>query len=415
MRILWLSHLIPYPPKGGVLQRSYNLLNELAKYHKVDLLAFHQPTLYKPIYDTQEEGLKTARSRLGEICENVEFFGIKASSPYAKLYLAFKSLFTKTPYNLNWLISDKYRDQIIDYVNTNKYDAIHFDTISLALYSKFTKNLPTVLDHHNIESHMLLRRAKNEKWNLLKKFYFWQEGIRLEKYEKIMCPKFSMNITCSDLDTKRLHDICNCNNITTIPNGVDTEFFKPNPVSEDKDKTKNIIFIGRLNWYPNIAAVKEIAFNIWPKLKTIIPDINSDIIGANPPKELLALGKKDSAFKVHGFVDNILPFMKQSNIYVCPIKDGGGTKLKILDALSMGMPIVAHPIACEGINVKENHDILFASTAGEFAIKIKHLIDNRDTAKQLGKNARSLVINEYSYHAIGKEFANIFDNIMYKN
>jgi len=353
-------------------------------------------------------------SVLGKICKNVEFFDIRASTSHARFYLALKSLFTRKPYNLNWLISANYRDQIIHYINVNKYDAIHFDTIGLAPYYKFIKNLPAVLDHHNIESHMLLRRVENEKWNFLKKFYFWQEGLRLEKYEKIMCPQFSMNITCSNLDSKRLHNICSCNNIKTIPNGVDTEFFKPGVVQQGEDKAKNIIFIGRLNWYPNIAAVKEIAINIWPRLKRIIPDITADIIGANPPKELVALEKKDSSFRVHGFVDNILPFMKQSNIYVCPIKDGGGTKLKILDALSMGMPIIAHPVACEGIDVKEDHDILFASTADEFANKIEHLINNRDKAKQLGENARSLVVNKYSYDVIGKKLSVLFDNISYK-
>lgn len=405
MRILWLSHLVPYPPKGGVLQRSYHLLHELSKYHEVDLLAFNQPNLLKPIYDDIDSGLELAKTELGKFCNNVEVFDIETTKfRYGNIWLALKSLLTSDPYNISWLKSKKFSSALDQYLNENQYDLVHFDTISLVPYYRQIKNIPCVLDHHNIESHMLLHRATMEA-NLLKKWYFYQEGVRLEKYEKEFCPKFSLNITCSDPDTQRLIDITGSNNTITIPNGVDIEDFNPKHSTEQNDGRKRIVFIGRLNWYPNAEAVTFIADKIWPILKQLEPGVECDIIGANPPQSVVSLAAKDTDFRAHGFVDDIYPFMSSSTIYVCPITNGGGTKLKVLDALAMAMPLVANPFACDGIAVEDGKNVIFAETAQQFADAISQLLNDRVTLHRLSVNARSLIEDYYSYHNIGMKFS----------
>jgi len=408
LRILWLSHLIPFPPKGGVLQRSYNLIKELSKYHEVDLLAFHQPSLFAPIYTSQQAGIDLATQELQKHCNYIEFFDTPSlANKFTKYFTAVKSLFSKDPYNINWMKSAHYGAKIQSLVSNNNYDAVHFDTISLIPYLPLIGDIPCVLDHHNIESHMLIRRAGKEK-NFFKKFYYWQEGKRLEKYEKIYCEKFSFNITCSDLDSDRLKHISKNARVETIPNGVDIHYFQPHDVSHGAT-SKKIIFIGRLNFYPNAEAVKFIARSIWPIVKTSIPNIECDLIGANPPQEVVELAKTDPHFAVHGFVDDILPYMERTTIYVCPIKDGGGTKLKVLDALAMGMPLVAHPIACEGIEVTNNHTVLFAETPQQFADKIKQLFDDPKFAENISENERKLIVEKYSYESIGKKLSGVFE------
>ncbi|MDT8283261.1 MAG: hypothetical protein RQ982_10715, partial [Gammaproteobacteria bacterium] len=188
MKILWLSHLIPYPPKGGVLQRSYNLVKEISKHHELTLIAFTQSDLLKTMFPTEQDGLKESQQHLGDFCKHVEFIDIPCeSSRFGKYQLALKSLFTTDPYTINWLKSDTMRSAIRNIKNTGNFDLIHFDTISLAPYIDEFPDTPKALDHHNIESHMMLRRAEQEN-NLLKRFYYHLEGKKLLNYEKKICP-----------------------------------------------------------------------------------------------------------------------------------------------------------------------------------------------------------------------------------
>ncbi len=410
MKILWLSHFIPYPPKGGVLQRGYHLVRHLARHHEVHLLAFNQKDLIGPLFDSVEKGVSEAYSHLNEFCASVEFVELPIDeSPFKKKMVALSSLVRKAPYTMNWLNSEEYEEKLIHLLHNNEFDFIHFDTISLAPFKQHCGNIPTSLDHHNIESHMLIRRSSKES-NWLKKLYFYQEGIRLEKFEKKLCSEFTFNFTCSDVDTERLQEIAENSRVHTIPNGVDIDYFDPEPALPKVDR---IIFVGTLSWYPNIEAVEYIAKEVWPKIKQVYPDLGIDIIGANPPPGIVALSKSDPSFKVHGIVDDIRPYMKQAKCYVCPIKDGGGTKLKILDALSMGMAIVADDIACEGIEVENNKNILFANTAEEYVSAISSLLENDKKRSILENNARQLAEDKYTYENIGKEFSDLY--IQYKN
>ena len=406
MRVLWLSHLIPYPPKGGVLQRSYHLLKEVAKHHDVDLLAFHQPNLMGPLVSSLDEGIKEAQQVLNGFCKKVEFVEISSQQVrFGNYFLALKSLFTQDPYNINWLKSPEYTKVLRELLQSSDYDLVHFDTISLVPYFNLVGKIPTVLDHHNIESHMLIRRAENES-NVLKKWYFRQEGLRLETFEKQFCPQFSLNITCSEIDKQRLRGIAPASWVEEVPNGVDVNYFKPD---RSVEQGKNLIFIGTLNWYPNIEAVRFLAHELWPSLKKEVPGISIDIIGAEPPEDIVRLSETDSDFRVHGFVDDILPFMNKAAIYVCPIMDGGGTKLKVLDALSMEKALVAHEIACEGIRVQNEKNVIFAQSVDDYIDAIKLLIENKQLRQKMGEEARKLVEDKYAYEMVGENLSDLYE------
>lgn len=404
MKILWLSHLIPYPPKGGVLQRSYHLINELAKHHQVDLLAFNQHGLIGPLFDSVETGVNEANAVLGKICDRHLFFEIPAETGRGgKRWLALKSLIS-APYNINWLRSSEFKRTVREWIETTQYDLVHFDTISLIpFFDCVPPHVATVLDHHNIESHMLLRRAANES-HWLKRFYFYQEGIRLRAYEKKYCPRFTLNITCSDIDTERLLALSPTSTAVTVPNGVDLDYFK----SAGAEKANKLIFVGTMNWYPNIEAVLYIAHHIWPTLKRRHPDLEIDIIGANPPDQIKNLQVEYPGFNVHGFVDDVRPYIDAAAVYVCPIRDGGGTKLKILDAMAMSKAIVSHPIACEGIQVSNGDNVIFAQTPAEFIAQIEALLKAPERIDEIGRQARLLMESTYGYHSIGKKLAELF-------
>jgi polysaccharide biosynthesis protein PslH len=402
MRILWLSHLIPYPPKGGVLQRSYHLVNELAKYHEIDVLAFNQKDLIGPLFPNLPQAIAEADAAIGAICGRHSFLPIPCDEQrWGKYKLAIKSLFT-APYNISWLKSAEYACTLSQWLAEKKYDVVHFDTVSLIpFFNQIPRGIAKVLDHHNIESHMLLRRADNEK-NLLKKVYFLQEGYRLQHYEKRFCPQFELNITCSDIDTDRLRTLSPASSVLTVPNGVDLNYFKPDG---SETAPNRLIFIGTMTWYPNIEAVLYIAEQLWHSLRQHHPDLEIDIIGANPPERIRNLAQTHPGFNVHGFIDDVRPYLNRATVYVCPIRDGGGTKLKILDAMAMGKCIVAHPIACEGIKVTNGTDVCFAEHNADFVNQIDAMLRNQNARQAIGVRARVLMESHYGYEAIGKQFS----------
>jgi glycosyltransferase involved in cell wall biosynthesis len=405
MKILWLSHLVPYPPKAGVLLRSHHLVNELAKHHEVHLIAFNQKTLMEPYFNSYEEGTEIAYKKMLEICKRVHFIDSPMDKfAFSKALCALKSLFSKHPYNINWLNEPAYQEVVTKWHLEEDYDLIHCDTLSLAPFIKDINNCLLSLDHHNVESHMLTRRAELDK-NLLKKFYFWQEGKRVEAYEKKICPQFDTNLTCSELDSVRFREFCPNASFTEISNGVDINAFTP---AEGEPKQASLIFIGTLDWYPNTRAVRYIANEIWPKLKSLIPNIEINIIGAGAPSDLVKLSETEENFNVLGFVDDLKPYLDNATVYVCPIDDGGGTKLKLLDAFASGKAVVAHKVACEGLRVEDGKQVLIANDPDAYIEQIKKVIDDKALRQKLEKNARVHAENHFSFSSIGKQLADHF-------
>jgi glycosyltransferase involved in cell wall biosynthesis len=286
------------------------------------------------------------------------------------------------------------------------YSLTHFDTIGLAPFRELFRGTPATLGHHNIESHMLLRRAGNEQ-QALKRLYFWQEGKRVQRYEAEVADSFAAHITCSDLDGERLRAIAPHANAITIANGVDIEYFHATRI---ESAIPSLIFVGSLNWYPNVDAVLFLMREIWPLAKAKVPELRLDIVGSAPPPNIVALAAGLENVTVHGFVDDVRPLMNAATLYVCPIRDGGGTKLKILDAFAMQQCVIAHPIACEGIDVVPGRHVQFADSAEAFAAAITRLLQRPSEREDMACAARQLVVERYSFSEIGRRLCEVFES-----
>jgi len=188
---------------------------------------------------------------------------------------------------------------------------------------------------------------------------------------------------------------------------VDTEYFQPAP---SDSSVRSIIFVGSLNWYPNIDAVQFLLREVWPEAKARHPDLRLDIVGSAPPSSVLSVAADLKDVRVHGFVDDVRPLMNAATLYVCPIRDGGGTKLKLLDAFAMEKCVIAHPVACEGIDVSPGVNVQFADSAEAFVDAIDRLLS--DTAKrfEMGRAARSLVVESYAFSQIGRQLCDLFES-----
>ena len=397
MKILWVSHLLPYPPKGGVMQRSYNLLYQVSKDNEVDFIALSQ----KSHHVRKGASVEVGKDVLGEFCDVIDVMPIKSdSSIFRKHFNIAAGFVAREPYMVWWLRSKEFRKALAVAIEKTDYDVYYFDTLGLAQYYELVaqKNGVKILNHHNIESQLILRRSKKEK-NIFKSFYYSVEAAKRQRYEKQMCPLFDHNVAVSELDRKRLEKITGQLSSSVVANGVDIEYFKPSGIEQ---KRHRIIFIGGLTFYPNIDAIRFILGEVWGLLKEKFPEVEFYIIGRNPPKDILNAAELDPSIVVTGFVEDIRTLIEEATVYVCPITDGGGTRLKILDALAMGKAIVAHPIACEGIDVTDGKDVLFARTPQEYVDCITQLFYDEKLRNRLGENGRELIVYGYSYESIGK-------------
>ena len=397
---LWLSHFVPYPPKGGCFQRSYNLIRQVAKEFDVHLLAVkHKATTHS------HKEIEGARSALEDICASVTIVDISTrTSGFPLLFSVLVSFFRKTSLTVSLYNNPEIRRALNSITSQCDFDIVHFDSISFAGYSNTFPQSTKILNHHGAEAYMMRRRIRNER-NLLKKAYFFFESKKLDHDEKESLEKFVSNIVVSELDRDILFQHSPKARYTIIENGVDTEFFD---IDHPTKHSNRIIFVGSLDNYSNRDAVLWFCRKVWPLLKTRFPRLRFDIVGGSPPSELLGLSKQDPSISVHGYVDDVRELFRIADASIVPIRDGGGTRIKVLDAFSMRTPLIATSIGTEGLQVIPDEDFLLANTPAEFVDKTRELYAEPDRIENMVRNARKKVEQMYSWDVIGRKLNELY-------
>ena len=399
MKILWLSHFVPWPPRGGALQRSHNLLRRAASAHEVSVVALNQSALLAPAE------IGGASAALAEFCSSLSVFPIPSEASRASwLGMVAGGLLRTTPYDVNWLRSREMMAHVREIARRGDVDLIHVDTLGLLPYAELFPGVPRVLNHHNVESQMMERRASLEKAPLRRR-YLQLEAHKLARFERRACPDVENNLVVSDLDGERLRLAVGDVPIAVVENGVDIDFFSPG----GETVAKTILFVGGMDWYPNREAVRILVDEIWPRLVASDPDWRLTVVGRQPSPELLAAAR-DPRVCAAGFVDDVRPYLAAAEMCVYPIRDGGGTRLKVLDAFAMAKPLVATRLAVEGIEAVEEVHYLPAETADEFAARIRALAAQVESRRMLGRAARALVERRYGWEQIGDRLLGAYES-----
>lgn len=392
MRVLWVGHNLAYPPVRGVLQRNYNLLREAAKESEVHVLVFDQPPTRPPGVSAED-----CAEALRKFCAHVEWVPLASGVFRSPYWLGLRGLFSRKAYDLNWLASHSMAERLQRTLNRVKFHAVHFDTLGLAPYGRLVKGAGTVLNHHNIESSMMEHRAANETRHVPRLYWRW-EAKKLLLAEREYCPRFSANLVVSTEDGELLASRVPGVQAKVVANGVDTEYFTPR--ADPGGNT--LLFCGGLDWYPNGEAMAHFFDKIWPRLTSVLPAVRVVVVGRKPPKWLTQLGESDRRIHVTGFVDDVRPYFREATAYICPIRVGGGTRLKILDALAMGMPLVGTTFACSGISVQDEKHVLLADTPEAFVNQILRVLADPALRANLATQGRDLVCQNYSWPVVGK-------------
>jgi glycosyltransferase involved in cell wall biosynthesis len=380
-------------------------MRAVARHHRLHLVTFTQVA-----HQPDQAAVSAAIAELTRFCSASAAMPLPQDRRWlGQLGLAAQSLLPGPPFTVRWGTCRSYAAAVRSAVNDFRPDIVHFDTVSLAPYLSEIGDTPAVLNHHNIESHMLRRRAYGES-NAARKAYYLQEAIRLNRYERSVAPRFRTHLVCSTLDAERLTECVGPVNVRVVPNGADLDYFQP-AATDTNPEPFSMVFVGGLGWYPNLAAMRHFLAEVWPLVRQELPGARIRIIGRSPPEDLIAMCQQDKFVELLGFVDDIRPIVHRSAVYVCPIRDGGGTKLKMLDAMAMGKAIVAHPVATEGLSLVDGDQCLIAAEPRDFADKILSVLRSDNQRQALEQRARRHVEEHFDFERIGASLADMYQTI----
>jgi len=398
MNILFLSTENPFPPDHGHYIRTYNILKYIARHHNIYFLAFVK----------NEEDFKYVEP-IRKICKSADVFINPYDVSRYKFYLSLMlNIFSPLPYIAQKYYQKNMKQKMKEVLKENKIDIVHFDMLHLSRYRREIQNIPTTLTEHNVESLRILSLLKNSK-NLIFKTFMYLQYIKLKRFEKRICPNFDICVTVSEYDLKALKAISPSAKFVVVPNGVDTSYFAPDGFSHVPD---SLIWVGGMNSMYNKEAVDFFVNEIFPLIEKEIPNVKFTVIGKSPTKKLLHLSKINGNVKAIGYVDDVRPYINSAAVYVASIKSGGGTKLKVLNALSMAKPVVTTSVGAEGIEVNDNEHLLIADDPELFAKKTVELLRNPEVAGKLGENGRNLMIEKYDWGIIGKKMNKVYDELL---
>jgi glycosyltransferase involved in cell wall biosynthesis len=331
---------------------------------------------------------------LGELAE-VEAFPIPQENSRARLFVDHaRSVLTGNAYTRFAYSSRDFASRLKELIGEKQFDLVHMDSLDLSAYLPLLNGLPVVCTHHNVESSLLRRRSRAEGG--LKGLYVGHQAELTEKEERAFVPEFALNVTVSENDRAELAKLAPSARIAVVPNGVDTQVFTPENREQD-----GLVFVGGHSWLPNREAMSHFAAEILPLVNKQCGHVPVTWVGRAPESVIREYTTK-FGFHMTGFVDDIRPFVRSAACYVVPLLTGGGTRLKILDAWSMGKAVVSTSVGCEGLAAVDGENILIRDEPAAFADAVRAVLSDETLRQRLGANARKIAEQTYDWDIIGK-------------
>ncbi len=382
---------------GGKI-RTGNILRHLSKKHEITLISnVESPKDDKWIKEVDQFCNKFIAVNWKEIRKGSALFFIRL----------FFQMFSKYPVSALNDYSTMLKNAVEDELDKNSYDIAICDFVQSALLFKEVSKLPTLLFQHNVEA-MIAKRHVEQNSGILARMFWWLQWKKMSFFEKAACKKFNSVIAVSEDDKRLFQKLYGADNVSTIPTGVDLDYYN---VSTDRKETKSsLVFCGSMDWLPNEDAVFFFINDILPEIKKSVPDITLTVIGRNPSGSLSKIVGNTPEVTLTGWVDDTRPYIEKGQVFIVPIRIGGGTRMKIYEAMAMGKPIVSTVVGAEGLPVENGTHLILADPAEDFAKQIIRLFNEAQTRESLGKNARIYVEANFGWPVV----ANIFSDICMK-
>jgi sugar transferase (PEP-CTERM/EpsH1 system associated) len=384
MKIIVLDEEFPWPLNTGKRIRSFNLLQRLATNHELRYLA----------YGSDKSGSYAALqdARMNPIPVSAEIAPKSGIGFYLRLAM---NLFSSNPYIVTSHYSSLYQKTLNKLVNETAPDMIICEWTPYAEFVRNRYDCRKVLVAHNIESTIWQRYFENES-HPAKKWYIGKQWRKILAFETRALGWIDGFTAVSREEQSELRRLAGELKSQVIDNGVDLDFFS----SDDSlPSGKELVFTGSMDWRPNQDACIHFVEDIFPLLKRLDPDISATFVGRNPPDHVIRLGDV-KGITITGTVDDVRPYIERAAAYIVPLRIGGGSRLKILEALAMKKAVVSTSVGAEGLEVKNGQNIVLADTAADFAETTMELLDDREKAATLGSTGRKLVEQRYGWDSL---------------
>jgi glycosyltransferase involved in cell wall biosynthesis len=264
-----------------------------------------------------------------------------------------------------------------------------------------------VLFTHNVEAIIWRRHfemARNPLWKTLS----WWEWKRMEAAERRYLQKADHVLAVSENDRTTFARFLDPQKLTVTQTGVDTEFFQPILETETPN---SLVFTGSMDWLPNEDGIFYFANEVFPLILRQVPDVTLCIVGRNPSRRLQHLASRTSNIQITGWVDDVRPYLARCAVCIVPLRIGGGTRLKIFEAMSMAKAVVSTSIGAEGLPVRNGEHLLIADDPASLAENTLQLLGNNSQREEIGRAARHLVEEHYSWSTVSKRFAQVLENV----
>lgn len=412
-RLLFLTPQVPYPPHQGTTIRNYNLLANLAGDYEIHLLSFQNSTDDSP-----------DNSPLPHYCAAIE--AVPMPPPRSLLSRAVKTFASPSPDMGLRLASKTFQARLGMLLERYRYDVVQIEGIEMAPYGLWLvhhplwrnaqqkEDLPSipigrprlVFDDHNAE-YVLQQRAwetdrrKPARWHAAA--YSLVQWDKLRRYERQICQQADRVIAVSEADRAALLRLDRKLDVTVIPNGVDLDYYAAYSRAHDSQAPNYgpnaLVFTGKMDFRPNVDAVTWFARDILPLVRREVGDARFVIVGKEPHPRVQELAGLDGV-TVTGFVPDIRAHIAAAAVYVVPLRMGGGTRLKVLEAMAMRSALVSTRLGCEGFPLTDGQELLFADDAESFARSVVALLREPDRRARLGEAGRRFVEATYGWPAI---------------
>jgi glycosyltransferase involved in cell wall biosynthesis len=397
VRVLWAKANKIWPLHSGGDIRSYNLVRQLARRNEVTFLSYYDGAADAEYEKTLQENLP------GAVCIST---GRNFDSTWRRGLDYLSRLPGKHPYAVSRFTSSQVSSRLLTWYSGQAFDIAVCDFLDAAVNFPDQLSIPTVLFQHNVESEIWRRHATNGA-SSVKKVVYRLEFAKMRRYEEQMVRRFHHVIAVSEHDKRLISAWTEESRISVVATGVDTEQFcaglNPPP------QKGLVLFAGAMDWEPNIDAVEYFCREIWPEILARAPGAHFRIVGRNPGTRVQSLAC--DSVEVTGRVPSVVDHLREASVVVVPLRIGGGTRLKIYEAMAVGKAVVSTSIGAEGLDVHDDQDIVLSDSPQKFSEAVVMLLTNRDRRIRLEQAAADLA-KKFSWPLLGSKFEEILRSVV---
>lgn len=393
MHILWLKTELLHPiDKGGKI-RTYQMLRHLKARHRVTYLCLD---------DGGAAG--DAPERALEYCHELVRVPFAAPAKGSAAFFAdlARNVLSPLPYAVARYRSAGMRDAVRTVVRERGVDLVVCDFLTPSINIPDDLGVPVLLFQHNVEAAIWERHASVAA-HPVKRAYMREQWRRMKAFERRECRQVDHVVAVSDADRATFERDYGVSSVTAVATGVDTEFFRPSPARTRRPH--ELVFTGSMDWMPNEDGIGWFVREVLPIIRASVPDATLSIVGRNPTGAVRALAGAAPGITVTGTVPDIRPYLEQAAVVLVPLRVGGGTRLKIFEAMAMECAIVSTTIGAEGLPVADGRDIRIADHASDFAGATVSLLADPAAAERIGRAAAAQVRERFGWEQVTADFS----------